>query len=83
MSDPDSTDMVHRDACGADATGGAERQAEDPSRSAIVASAADSPFTEAEPGSFDKRNPRNLLNLFSVLSVLSVVAILLLAGYGM
>ncbi|MDO8595106.1 MAG: GGDEF domain-containing protein [Sulfuricaulis sp.] len=62
--------------------GGAQRQAEDPSRPAIAASAADSPFTEVAPGSFDKRNPRYLLNLFSVLSVLSVVVILLLAGYG-
>ena len=52
-------------------------------RGGDVAGGADSLFTEAELGSFDKRNPRYLLNLFSVLSVLSVVAILLFAGYGM
>lgn len=82
MAHPDPTDTVHRVGRDAGATGGAERQAEDPSRSVIAASAADSLFTEAELGSFDKRNPRYLLNLFGVLSVLSVVAILLLAGYG-
>lgn len=82
MAQPDSTDTAQLIGRGGEASGGAERQAEDPSRSAAVASAADSPFTEATPGSFDRRNPRYLLKLFSVLSVLSVVAILLLAGYG-
>jgi diguanylate cyclase (GGDEF)-like protein len=82
MAQTDSTDAVHPIGRGGEAAGGAERQAEDLTRSVTAASAADSPFTEAELGSFDKRNPRYLLNLFSVLSVLSVVVILLLAGYG-
>ncbi len=82
MIQPESSDTVHRIGRGGEATGGAERQTEDPNRLVIAASAADSLFTEAERGSFDTRSPRYLLNLFTVLSVLSILVILLLAGYG-
>ena len=82
MAQPDSTDMAHPVGRGGEAAGGVERQAEDPSRPVAAANAADSLFTEAEPRTFDRRNPRYLLNLFSVLSVLSVAVILLLVGYG-
>lgn len=83
MAEPDSTDTAHPVGRGGETAGGAERQAQNPSRPVIAASAVDSLLTEAELRTFDRRNPRYLLNLFSVLSVLSVVVILLLAGYGM
>lgn len=82
MAEPDSTDTAQPIGRGGEAAGGAERQAEDPSRPVAAASVADSRSTEAGLRTLDRRNPRFLLNLFSILSVLSVAVILVLVSYG-